>query len=164
MIDDLTGIMPSATNTNATVGTDAQLLARFEGTWQNDTSVATTVAIAETTFFRAKRKCRIVGITVTLDAAVTGGATNFFSLLIAKRPASAPATPAAVTSYVADTATTDDAAAWTPKDIGFTSIYAGATAAFDMAIGDVLTAAVTKAAGGMTFPRGMVDVILEPRD
>lgn len=165
MIDGLTGVFPDAVNTNAVDGTDAQLLARREGYWQNETAAATTVAIAESTFFRAERKCRILKIEVILDAAVTGTATNFFTLLIDKRPASAYGTPVNVSSYAADTATTDDAAAFTPKSIGFGTTYGSATSSvFDMAIGDVLTAEVTKAAGGMTFPRGIVYVQVEPRD
>ncbi len=143
-------------------------LTRQVSTWNNDTALATTTAAAEQVAIVARQACRLVGVRLAPGAAITGAATNFFTLLIAKRPATAPGTPVNLITYAADTPTTDDIAAFAARDL-----LAAATLAtyvptatsndFDMEEGDVLTVAVTKAASGMTFPIAALSLALEPR-
>ena len=147
---------------------EVKKLSQQVSTWNNDTALATTTAAAEQVAIVARQACRLVGARFAPGAAVTGAATNFFTLLIAKRPATAPGTPVNLITYAADTATTDDVAAFAARDL-----LAAATLAtyvptatgndFDLEEGDVLTIAVTKAGSGMTFPISAVSLMLEPR-
>lgn len=137
---------------------------RWEAQWHNDTAAATNTAIAEAPAFIAKRACRLVGCIFIPNAAVTGAATNFFSLLVDKRPASAPATPTNLITYAADTNVTDNAVAFAKKDLYASPYKVGAAAAFDMVIDDVLTVEVTKDGTGMTFPISRVVLLLEGRN
>jgi hypothetical protein len=143
-------------------------ITRQVSTWNNDTAAATTTAIAEQVAIVARQKCRLTTARLAPGAAVTGTATNFFTLLVAKRPASAPGTPVNLITFAADTATTDDIAAFAARDLLAAATLATyvptATAAdFDLEEGDVLTVAVTKAASGMTFPIAALALGLEPR-
>jgi hypothetical protein len=140
---------------------------RWTQEWRSDTAAATTTAIAEQVAARVKQKSRLIGVLFLPAAAVTGAATNFFTLLIDKRTAAVPGTPVNLISYVADTPTTDDAAAFGSKDLYVTTYIAGAVAAgadFDLEEGDVVTVEVTKAAAGMTFPIASVQLVFEARD
>lgn len=138
---------------------------RWDGQLENDTALATTTAMSERPFFRARTKSRVMALYLVTAAAVSGTATNYFSLLVKKRPASAPGTPVTLTTFAADTSTTDDVAAWTPKSIGPGTSYASTTSSdFELAEGDVLTGEVTKAGSGMTFPIATVLAVIEPRD
>lgn len=134
-----------------------------------DTSVAaaTTVAIVERPIFRAVGACRISGIEFISTASVTGTATDYFTLTVRKRTAASSFTATtAITTYAADTSTTDDAVAFVPKDLGWSSIYAATTASvFELADGDEVTAEVTKSSStGMTYPISAVRITTEPRE
>lgn len=136
--------------------------------WVNDAAATGTNAIAEIPFFVARQKCRIVGVKFCPQAAITGTASNFFTLLVAKRPASAPGTPVNLVTYAADTPTTDDIAAYAARDLlaaATLSTYVPSAAGtdFELQEGDVLTMQVTKTGTGMTFPTGAVTVLAEPR-
>lgn len=165
LIAKLTGLTPGVSDPDTAAGTEAQFLARWEEEWMNNADVTGTTAITERAAMRAKRKSKIVGIWIVATSAVTGTATNFFTLLIDKRPATAYGTPANAVTFAADTATTDDLAAFTPKDIGPASSYAVADkTVFDLLRGDVVTVEVTKDGTGMTFPVSQVFFQIEPRD
>lgn len=141
---------------------------RQVSTWNNDTALATTTAAAEQVAIVARQKCRLTAARLAPAAAVTGAATNFFTLLVAKRPATAPATPVNLITFAADTPTTDDIAAFAARDLLAaatlaTYVPSATSADFDLEEGDVLTVAVTKAASGMTFPIAALSLALEPR-
>jgi hypothetical protein len=143
-------------------------ITRQTTTWNNDTAAATTTAITEQVAIVARQKSRLIASKFAPGAAVTGAATNFFTLLIAKRPASAPGTPVNLITFAADTATTDDVAAFAARDLLAAATLAtyvptAASADFDLEEGDVLTVAVTKAGTGMTFPIAAVYLSLEAR-
>lgn len=140
---------------------------RFAHLFYNATSRATTTAIAETAAEGGgvKMKSRLMKVELFLDAAVTGTATNFFTLLVRKRTAALPGTQVALVTFAADTVTTDDVAAFTVKDLLAVSTWvAGSATDFDFAEGDVVTAEVTKSGSGMTFPIGQLKLTFEPRD
>ncbi len=166
LMSKLEGLTPGVDNFDSAAGSEAQFLARWEASWLNAADAATTTAISERVVFRAKRKCRILGIWFVPTSAVTGAATNFFTLLIDKRPATAYGTPVNLVTYAADTVTEDDAAAFTPKDIGpAVATYPVADkTVFHLLRGDVVTAEVTKAGTGMTYPVSQVLFMIEPRD
>lgn len=166
LMSKLEGLTPGVDNVDAAAGTEAQFLARWEHSWLNAADVAGTTAISERAVFRAKRKSRILGIWLVATSPVTGTATNFFNVLVDKRPATAPGTPANMMTFAADTPTDDDVAAFTPKDIGPASTYAVADkTTFHLLRGDVVTVEVTKSGGsGMTFPVAQVLFMIEPRD
>lgn len=140
---------------------------RWEGNWHTHTAAATTTAIGEEAAHRVKQKCRLVACQFMAYAAVTAGATNFFTLTIRKRTAAAPGTQVALIAYAADTTTTDDAAAFTAKDLMTTTYISSGVAPgteFNFAEGDIVTCEVTKAGTGMTFPISSVQLVFEPRD
>lgn len=142
-------------------------LARWTAEWRLDTAAATTAAIAEQVAHRVKQKSRLIGAVFLPAAAVTGAATNFFSLILAKRLGSNPATKSTLITYAADTATTDDAAAFGSKDLYVSTYITGGAApdsTFDLLEGDVITLEVTKAASGMSFPISTTSLIFEARD
>ncbi len=144
---------------------EARKITRQVGTWKNDAAVATNTAISERTVCTARQKSRLVKAKLTLDAAVTGTATDFFTLLVDKRTAAVPGTPVNLITFAADTPTTDNCVAFAEKDLlGLAAYIAGASADFDLEEGDCLTAEVTKStATGMTFPVGTLQLELEPR-
>ncbi len=140
---------------------------RWTESYVQDTALATTTALSERVAARVKQKSRLIGALFCPDTAVTGAATNFFTLLIDKRTAAAPGTPVNLITYAADTATTDDAAAFGSKDLYTLTYLAGGVAAgadFNFEEGDVATVEVTKAASGMTFPSGKIYFVFEGRD
>ncbi len=137
-------------------------------TWNNATAQTGTNAITEQVAIVARQKSRLTAVRLAPGAAITGAATNFFTLLVAKRPASAPGTPVNLITYAADTATTDDIAAFAARDLLAAATLAtyvptATQADFDLEEGDVLTVAVTKAGTGMTFPISALSLALEPR-
>ncbi len=134
-------------------------------TWVNGTAQTGTNAITEQVCAVARQACRLVGARLAPGAAVTGAATNFFTLLIAKRTVLAPGTGVNLITFAADTATTDDIAAFAARDLFATATYVtGANGdAYDLEEGDVLTVAVTKTGTGMTFPIASLSLMLEPR-
>lgn len=142
---------------------------RFENKFHTTLALATNTALPEQVAARVKRKCRLVGAYFLPGAAITGTATDFFTLLIDKRTAATPGTPINLITYAADTPTTDDAAAFGSKDLLAAATYATyvptATAAnFDFEVGDVATVEVTKStATGMTWPVSTIVLIFEPR-
>lgn len=150
-------------------GNEAEILKLSRQISENRTAaVTTTTAIAEFSACRARQKCRVVGVRIIPDAAVTGAATNFFTVLLAKRPASAPGTPVNLVTYAADTPTTDDMVAFGVKNLLAdatlaTYVPTALSADFELLEDDVLTWAVTKAGTGMTFPAALLQIALEPR-
>jgi hypothetical protein len=168
IIEKLTGLFPDAANTSAVAlgGTDAQLLARVDDcTPLNLATLTTTTAMAERIVFRAKQKCRVVRLNVLPNAALTGDATDSATLLIDKRAATDYTTAVNLSTYATDTVTTDNLVAFTPKDIGPASSYSSATATvWDLEVGDVITAEITKQNSGVTWPIADLHIQLEPRD
>lgn len=144
---------------------ETRKITRQVGYWKNDAAVTTNTAISERTVMTARQKSKLVKVKLTLDAAVTGTATDFFTLLIDKRTAATPATPVNLITFAADTPTTDNCVAFQEKDLlGLATYITGAGADFDLEEGDCLTAEVTKStATGMTFPVGTLQLELEPR-
>jgi hypothetical protein len=145
---------------------EARDVCRWTVAWNSDAAVATTTAIAEASAGYLKRKCRLVGARLIPGAAVTGAATNFFTLLISKRIATETgvATKTTLLTFAADTATTDDISAFGAKNLmGLAAYITGAAADFDFAAGDIVTVEVTKAGTGMTFPAARVELVFEPR-
>lgn len=139
---------------------------REEPIYTNTAALATTTAMAETTIFCARHKSRVIGSKFMPAAAVTGAATNYFSVVIAVRHAAAPATQKIIATYNADTAGTKDVAAFAIRDLWAAGDVnaAAADADFILAVGDVVTMTVTKAGTGMTFPIASQSVITEARD
>jgi hypothetical protein len=139
-----------------------------EDEFRVEADLATTTALAERVAIRARQKCRLVALNFCPASAVTGAATNFFTLLIDKRTTATPGTPINLVTYAADTATTDNAAAFGSKDLLASATFAtyvptATSADFNLEEGDVLTVEVTKAASGMTFPISTLAFLLEPR-
>lgn len=114
-----------------------------------DGAAATTTA--EVTFFVADRSYRVTSVKFVPSTAVTAGATHFASILIDKRPASAPGTPVNV-------ATRSLAAT---NMVAFTEESATLTAtAADLLLvtGDALTFEITKTMNGLAVPAGVITV------
>ena len=145
---------------------DALEICREEPTYTNNAQITTTTTLPELPVFIARHKQRIVGARFTPATAVTGAATNFFSIVIAVRHIAAPATQKIVLTYNADATPTKDIAAissrdmWAAGDVNAAAVDAD----FVLLAGDVLTLTVTKSGTGMTFPIGTVDFITELRD
>lgn len=136
-------------------------LAWFVAQWRNDASVAGTTAIAEVAVSSVKQKSRLVGLKLTAAAAVTANGTNYFSVVVKKRPLSAPGTPVTLTTFAADTPTTDDLTAFLAKDI----FPEAPGTDFDFASGDVFSVEVTKTGGsGLAFPVAVLEGLFEARD
>ncbi len=133
--------------------------------WKNDAAVATNTAISERNVTTVRQKSRLVKASLVLDAAVTGTATDFFTVLIDKRTAAAPATPVNLITFAADTPTTDNCVAFAEKDLlGLAAYVAGGSADFEFEEGDCVTVEITKStATGMTFPVGTLKLEFEPR-
>lgn len=163
----LTGISAVASS-----GAEDQMrkITRQKSHWQITLAAATNTAIAEQVAARAHQKSRLVSVHFCPAAAVTGTATDFFTLLVAKRLASNPATKTNLVTYAADTPTTDNAAAFGSKDLLDSATYAtyvptAGQADFDLLEGDVITCEVTKStATGMTYPISQVVLTFEARD
>lgn len=159
--DILKGLIPTALLQN-----DALEVCREEPTFTNPTALTTTTALAELPVFTARHKMRLMGLRLSVASAVTGAATNNFSLVIAKRAALAPATQKILATYTADASPSKDIAAFASRDMWAASDVnaAAADADFIMLPGDVLTVSVTKAGTGMTFPVATLDLVTELRD
>lgn len=138
-------------------------------TWElryiNPAAVTTTTTVAELAIGSVKGKAALIGAKfIPSSGAVTGTATNFFTLTVAARLAATPFTSRNLITYAADTPTTDDAAQWDEKDL-FTETYKTATPAdLNVEEGEVITVAVAKASSGMTYPAGVVVLRFKPRD
>lgn len=156
----------------ASAGAEDQMrkITRQKGEWQITLAAATNTAIAEQVAIRAHQKSRLVAAHFCPAAAVTGTATDFFTLLLDKRTAATPGTPVNLITYAADTPTTDNAAAFGSKDLLASATYAtyvptATSSDFDLEEGDVITCEVTKStATGMTYPISKVILVLEARD
>lgn len=148
-----------------TVALEAQVSAHV--TWElryiNLTALATTTAQAEVPIGSMKGKAALIGAKFIPGAAVTGAATNFFTLSVAARLAETPFTSRALITYAADTPTTDDAAAWDEKDL-FASYRTATSADLNVEEGEVITVAVAKASAGMTYPVSALVLRFKPRD
>lgn len=142
---------------------EARSVSRQVGNWKNDAAVTTTTAISERAVCTARQKCRLVKAKLILDAAVTGTATDFFTVLVDLRRAALPGTPVNLITFAADTPTDDNCVAFGEKDLMVATYAVGAGADFDLLEGDCLTVEVTKAGSGMTFPVGTLQLELEPR-
>lgn len=105
----------------------------------------------ELSFFIADRSYRIVSVEGVPSTAVTAGATNFATLLVAKRPASAPGTPVNVsTRSLAAT----NMVAFTKETHTLTATAADLL----LVTGDVLTFAITKTMSGLAVPAHVISV------
>jgi hypothetical protein len=144
---------------------ECRKMVRQSAVWTNDTAVATNTAISERVVTTARQKCRLVSAKLVLAAAVTGTATDFFSVLIDKRTAAAPGTPVNLITFAADTPATDNCVAFAEKDLlGLAAYIAGGSADFELEEGDCITVEITKStATGMTFPVGSLKLEFEPR-
>jgi len=139
---------------------------REEPAYTNPATITTTTTLPEFPVFIARRKMRAVGCRITPATAVTGAATNFFSLVLAVRHIAAPATQKIIATYNADTAVTKDIAAFGSRDLWAAGDVnaAAADADFILLPGDVITLTVTKSGTGMTFPIATVTMLTELRD
>jgi hypothetical protein len=131
----------------------------------NPAAVTTTTTIAEIGIYTATRKERLIGARFTPNTAVTGAATNFFTLVLGKRAVAALGTLKTLVSYAASTTPAGDIAQWAARDL-FAADLNGSAADTDfiMGIGDCITLNVAKAGTGMTFPAGTIEIIVDPRD
>jgi hypothetical protein len=132
----------------------------------NPAAVTGTNAVAEFAVYNTTRKLRLVGARYTPSSgAVTGAATNNFSLILGKRAAGALSTLKTLATYTADATPAKDIAQWASRNL-FTADLNGSAADTDFifADGDSLTLSVSKAGTGMTFPAGTVQFVFEPRD
>lgn len=160
VVDHLVGLLSLDGSSARTVRRIVQWLDH----WHNDTAAATTTAIAEQPGVRVKQKCRLIGAWFNPAAAVTGTATNFFTLTVDKRTTLVPGTPINLITYAADTVTADDAAAFGSKDLYASPYLVGASADLNLEEGDVLTCEVAKAGTGQTYPISDVHFLFEARD
>jgi hypothetical protein len=159
--DVLKGLIPTASAQN-----DALEPFRIESALKIIAALTTTTALAEQPVYVARRKVRFMGARFSPGTAVTGAATNFFGVVIAKRAIAAPATQKILATYNADTAVTKDIAAFSSRDMFAAGDInaAAADADFILLPGDSLTVTVTKAGTGMTFPVSVTDLVCEARD
>lgn len=159
--DDLTGLL-----VGAAASTDAVRAWHRFATWSNSAAVTGTNAVAEIAVYGSTRKERIVGARyIPSSGAVTGAATNFFTLILGKRAAGALGTLKTLISYAASATPAGDIAQWAARDLFAADLNGSAADAdFVFAVGDTLTLSVSKAGTGMTFPAGEVQFVFEPRD
>jgi len=160
-LDTLKGLLVAALNPQ-----DAAEAFREEPYFSTIATLTTTTALAEQPIFVARRKMRVIGSKFTPGTAVTGAATNNFSLVIAVRHAAAPATQKIIATYTADATPAKDVAAFASRDLWASGDVNGSAADADFILlpGDVVTMTVTKAGTGMTFPIMSASVICEMRD
>lgn len=107
-------------------------------------------ATAELPIFRAPFACTITAINITPGAALTADDTNNAVLLVDKRPATDPGTPANIATLTTNVAA-GDWVAWTPVSLG---ALTGAT----LQAGDVVTFEITKGGTGVAVPRAVLSV------
>lgn len=131
--------------------------------WDNKAAVTGTVAVGEHIIGSMKMPARLVEAKFCPDAAATGNATHYFTLLVAARLAASPFTSRNLITYAADTVTTDNLVQWDEKDL---AAYFNATVAnLDVAEGELVTVAVTKTGSdGLSFPAGTLELRFRPRD
>lgn len=162
-VDSLRGILGLGGSTDATV----RNLFRWSGEWEVDTATGAAAVIVESPAHRCKQKGRLIGCSFTPQAAVTGAATNFFSIIGSKRLASNPATKSVLFTYPASSTPAGDAAAYSSKDM-LTLVYltggVAQDANSDFLEGDMLTFEVTKSGTGMVTPIFNMNYIFEARD
>lgn len=161
--------VPSDTLKGLTPGTllqnDCAEAWREEPVYTAIATLTTTTALAEQPIFRARHKMRVIGAWFAPGTAVTGAATNFFSIVLAVHHLAAPATQKIIATYNADATPGKDVAAFASRDLWANdSNTSAADADFILAIGDVVTLTITKSGTGMTFPISSIGVILEMRD
>ncbi len=159
--DELAGLLVSAAGVR-----DAIRAFHRVTYFTNPAAVTTTTAIAEISVYNATRKERLIGARFTPSSgAVTGAATNFFSLILGKRAAGALSTLKTLATYAASATPAGDIAQWAGRDL-FAADLNGSAADTDFifADGDSLTLSVSKSGSGMTFPAGVAQFIFEPRD
>jgi hypothetical protein len=158
----LISILTAGASTNEA---EARLMCSQHAKWNNTLAVATNTAIAEQVGSSARQKSRLIAVKFRPGAAITGTAGDYFTLIVRKRTLATPGTQVALISFAADTATTDDVAAFGAKDL-MVSTYKNASVEtdFNFEAGDSVTVEVTKStATGMTFPVSQVDFLFEPR-
>jgi hypothetical protein len=162
-LDVLKGLIPTAASQ-----TDANEAFREEAQWSWQPSAANVAAtpIPEHVMWVARRKMRVIGIRFSTDTAYVGVPTNFFSIVVAVRHASAPATQKIIATYNADTAGTKDLAQFATRDFYASGDInaAAADADFILLVGDVVTVTITKTGTGQVFNSGDLEVVMEQRD
>lgn len=130
--------------------------------WDNHAAVTGTVAVAEHSIGSIKMPQRLIEAKFLPDAATTGNATHYHSLLVAARLAASPFTSRNLISYAAS-ATTANMVQWDEKDL--MAYVATNAAALDVAEGEIITVAVTKTGSdGLSFPAGTLELRFRPRD
>jgi hypothetical protein len=162
-IDVLKGLIPTAFSV-----TDANDAYREEAQFSYQPLAANAAAtpLPEHVMWVARRKMRVIGARFSPDAAVTGVATNFFSVVLAVRHAAAPATQKIIITYDSNATPAKDVPAFGTRDFYAAGDVnaAAADADFILLPGDVLTLTVTKTGTGAIFPSADVNVVLEDRD
>lgn len=160
--DDLVGLLVGAQNSGSVP--DGRRAFHRAVTWVSAAATGTN-AVAEFAAYNATRKEKLIAARYTpSSAAVTGAATNFFSLIIGKRAAGALGTLVTLITYAASATPAGDIAQWAGRDLFAADLTSTTGSDFVFANGDTLTVAVTKAGTGMTFPAGTVEFIFDPRD
>lgn len=159
--DGLVGLLPQAASEG-----DAKRAWHRIVEFTNPAAVTGTNAVAEISMYNASRKERLIAARFTPSSgAVTGAATNFFTLVVGKRASGALGTLKTLISYAASATPAGDIAQWAGRDL-FAADLNGSAADTDFifANGDTATVSVAKAGTGMTFPAGVVQLVFEPRD
>ena len=162
-IDVLKGLIPTAALT-----TDANDIYREEAQFSYQPLAANAAAtpLPEHVMWIARRKMRVIGARYSTDTAQVGVATNFWSIVLAVRHASAPGTQKIIATFNNSVAGVTDLAAFATRDMYASGDVnaAAADADFILLPGDVLTITVTKTGTGAVFNSGDVNVVLEDRD
>lgn len=162
-IDVLKGLIPTAFTQS-----DANDAFREEAQFSYQPLAANVVGtpIPEHVVWVARRKMRVIGARYSPDSAVTGVVTNFFSIVVAVRHVSAPATQKIIITYDSNATPAKDVPAFGQRDLfaaGDVNV-AAADADFILLPGDVVTVTITKSGTGTIFPSGDVNIVLEDRD
>lgn len=151
----LRGLRGAAEDSTGQVKRLVDDLFKFTRTWEKDAADAMAAdTTAERQFWVADRICRVTAVSYTPNAAVTANGTNFFSILVAKRLAASPTTTVNVSTR--SLAATN----MVQYDEDLATVTSTAADAL-LAVGDVLSVAITKAASGLVCPAGLLQVYLE---
>lgn len=153
----LRGLIPTAVLPEADLAPIAQDTFRME----SEVALAAGAAVVERCIAVARRPFQIVSVIASPQAAVTANDTDFFTVILNKRPVGAPGTPAVALSAPATvTAGTGNWVAFTTKDL---SSFLSATLANRVfAVGDGLWCTVTKTGGtGLVYPVCTITVVTE---
>lgn len=140
-------------------GTQRELLVGTPGYQATFTKVvdgSAAATTAETLVFRAPFAGTVRAAYFVPDAALTANDTNFASLLVDKRPASAPGTPANVATLTTEVAS----GSW----VAWTAVSLGTLSNEDFEAGDVFTFEITKDGTGVVVPDGVLVLDYDPRD